>query len=533
MSRTCLCRILTANVIEARYDVERFSLDWTKVKIGEVVHVIDTGHFYLIKDIEELDNENGYLPLDSGPAGSVTSVGITMPVGFNVSNSPIINSGTINITTSLNGIIKGTGSGFATAVSGTDFELPLTFSGGVTRVVNNITVDTALPLARISSLSTNGFIKASGGNGTLTVDTNTYLTASTGVTSISGTSNEISASSATGSVTLSLPNALTFTGKTITGGTFTGGTFGGNASTATALQTGRAINGVNFNGTADITVTAAAGTLTGATLNSTVTASSLTSLGLITSLAASAAQINALTAGQGVISQAVGDSKITILDGDTSGLSGKGSVTFVDSATGYGGEISHYGPLGSGGNTAPAGGLSINAQSSLTISVGGVRSAQFSGLGMNGTLNNCIQSTAAACTTDFPKTNTTLSDVTGLSVNVVAGCTYTFLIKFSAGNTVTGGIKWGLGGTATFTSFRGRFTTDQYDIGSVAHLLVTSGSTSGLILSAGGSGRADIDASGILTCSTSGTVTIQFAQNNTSGTTTLYSGGFIQMVRVS
>jgi hypothetical protein len=58
----------------------------------------------------------------------------------------------------------------------------------------------------------------------------------------------------------------------------------GNAATATALATARAINGVSFNGTADITVTAAAGTLTGATLASGVTASSLTSVGTLGSL---------------------------------------------------------------------------------------------------------------------------------------------------------------------------------------------------------------------------------------------------------
>lgn len=58
----------------------------------------------------------------------------------------------------------------------------------------------------------------------------------------------------------------------------------GNASTATALQTARAINGVNFDGTAAITVAAAAGTLTGATLASGVTASSLTSVGSLAAL---------------------------------------------------------------------------------------------------------------------------------------------------------------------------------------------------------------------------------------------------------
>ena len=58
----------------------------------------------------------------------------------------------------------------------------------------------------------------------------------------------------------------------------------GNAATATALATARAINGVDFDGSAAITVTAAAGTLTGATLASGVTASSLTSVGTLASL---------------------------------------------------------------------------------------------------------------------------------------------------------------------------------------------------------------------------------------------------------
>lgn len=61
----------------------------------------------------------------------------------------------------------------------------------------------------------------------------------------------------------------------------------GNAGTATALQTARLINTVSFNGTADITVTAAAGTLTGATLAAGVTASSLTSVGTLTALTVS------------------------------------------------------------------------------------------------------------------------------------------------------------------------------------------------------------------------------------------------------
>jgi len=71
---------------------------------------------------------------------------------------------------------------------------------------------------------------------------------------------------------------------TVTSDAFAGpltGNVTGNADTATTLATTRAINGVNFDGSAAITVTAAAGTLSGNTLKSSVVASSLTSVGTI------------------------------------------------------------------------------------------------------------------------------------------------------------------------------------------------------------------------------------------------------------
>ena len=60
-----------------------------------------------------------------------------------------------------------------------------------------------------------------------------------------------------------------------------------NASTATKLATARTINGVDFDGSANITVTADANTLTGTTLKSTVVNSSLTSVGTLTGLTTS------------------------------------------------------------------------------------------------------------------------------------------------------------------------------------------------------------------------------------------------------
>ena len=59
-------------------------------------------------------------------------------------------------------------------------------------------------------------------------------------------------------------------------------TTAGTASTATKFASARKINNVAFDGSADITITADAGTLIGTTLNSTVTNSSLTSVGTLT-----------------------------------------------------------------------------------------------------------------------------------------------------------------------------------------------------------------------------------------------------------
>ena len=72
-----------------------------------------------------------------------------------------------------------------------------------------------------------------------------------------------------------------------TTGTHTGAVVGnvtGNASTATSLAATRTINGVEFNGTADIIVPADAGDLEGITLNSTVINSSLTTVGTLDNL---------------------------------------------------------------------------------------------------------------------------------------------------------------------------------------------------------------------------------------------------------
>jgi hypothetical protein len=127
-------------------------------------------------------------------------------------------------------------------------------SGGVT-LIDTGTGLTGGPITGTGTISidntgvTAGSYGSSTTVGTFTVNAQGQLTAAASVaisataigavTSVSGTANEITATG-TNSVVLSLPTALTFTGKTVTGGTFnaTGVTVGGvEVVTLTATQT--------------------------------------------------------------------------------------------------------------------------------------------------------------------------------------------------------------------------------------------------------------------------------------------------------
>lgn len=97
-----------------------------------------------------------------------------------------------------------------------------------------------------------------------------------------------------GSTDVSLgTTATTLTGFSSISSTSFTGALTGNASTATKLAATKNINGIAFDGSADITVTADATTLTGTSLKSTVVGSSLTSVGTITTGVWNGSVINA------------------------------------------------------------------------------------------------------------------------------------------------------------------------------------------------------------------------------------------------
>ena len=154
----------------------------------------------------------------------------------------------------------------------------------------------ATTLAGLSSVTSTSFVGALTGNastvtnGVYTTDTgtvtNTMLAGSIADSKLNQitTANKVanSATTATSANTISAIVARDSSGN-FSAGTITAA-LTGNASTATKLAATKNINGVAFDGSADITVTAAAGTLTGTTLNSSVVTSSLTSVGTLANL---------------------------------------------------------------------------------------------------------------------------------------------------------------------------------------------------------------------------------------------------------
>jgi hypothetical protein len=72
--------------------------------------------------------------------------------------------------TSGTSLLKGNGSGgFTNATAGSDYENPITFSTGLTRLTNTVTVNTSQNISTLSNLTSNGLVKTSGGTGALSI----------------------------------------------------------------------------------------------------------------------------------------------------------------------------------------------------------------------------------------------------------------------------------------------------------------------------------------------------------------------------
>jgi hypothetical protein len=179
----------------------------------------------------------------------------------------------------------------------------------------------------------------------------------------------------------------TSTFNTVQANQFIGATLSGNAASATRLATARTINGVNFDGGANITVPASADSLTGTTINGSVTLSSLTQVGTLSSLNVNDSGI---FVGSGNQLRLFVDSSTPTIRSATGrlnfdmGASGP-DVNFVDSAT----------SLSLGGPNAPA----ITGDNTTNLGITGYK---FAGVYADNFFGNATTATLATTATNLP-----------------------------------------------------------------------------------------------------------------------------------
>lgn len=397
-------------------------------------------------------------PSGGGGSGTVTSVSVVSANGFGGTVATATTTPAITLTTSITGILKGNGTAISAATGGTDYEFPLTFSAPLVRTVNAVSITQA-------TTSTNGYLSSTDWN-TFNGKQNTVSLTTTGT---SGVATFTSGTLNIPNYTYTLPTASTSilggvkvdgTSITISGGVISATTGGSGTVTsvtsadanatvanttttpvitivsAPKLETARTINGTSFDGTGNVTVTAAAGTLTGTTLNSTVVTSSLTSVGTLTSLTVTGNILNsALTASKVVFTDASKNLTSTGIGTSAQFIKGDGSL---DSST----YITANQTITLSGHVTGSGTTAITTTSASKFILQGttdstVSAAQFLGALGTGIVKNTTTTgvLSIAVAADFPTLN---QSTTGNAATVTTNANLTGAITSTGNATVLG-----------------------------------------------------------------------------------------------
>lgn len=350
--------------------------------------------------------------LNSGVTlSSLTQVGTITSGVWNGSAVPIANGGTgqTSAANAINALLPSqTGnSGLFLTTNGTVASWSAAGSGSVTAV---------------SVASANGFTGSSSGGATPAL---TLATSVTGVlkgngTAISAATSGTDYSAGTSALSTGILKSTTTTGALTIAIAADFPTLNQNTSgSAATLTTPRAINGVNFDGSAAITVTAAAGTLTGGTLASGVTLSSLTQVGTIATGVWNGTAVDATHGGTNQTTWTTGD---LLYASGTNTLSklGIGSSTQVLTVSGG---VPTWAAAGGGGGGTSYALQPVNLASTANLTLSGEQ-----------TIDGITTSTSRILVKDQ-------STQTGNGIYTTASGSWTRVTDFTTGAaTLTGGI---------------------------------------------------------------------------------------------
>ncbi|MDP3667511.1 MAG: hypothetical protein Q8R50_12590 [Sediminibacterium sp.] len=489
-------------------------------------------------------HEGNWVLTAAADAGTLSS---TMLAG-NVVSSSLTSLGTLTgltVTNPIAGSITGnaaTATALQTsrAINGVNFngttDITVTAAAATltgTTLASNVTESSLTSVGTLTGLTVSSAINGSvtGSAATVTAASQPAITSVgtlTGLTVSSTINGSVTGSAAT--VTGASQPAITSVG-TLTGLTVSStinGSITGNAATATALQTSRAINGVNFNGTTDITitVTAAAETLTGTTLASNVTGSSLTSVGTLTGLTVSSA-INGSVTGSAATVTAASQPNITTLGSlvsistITTGVWNGTTIAAANGGTG----VANSNTITLGGNINTAGAVSTVGANSLTLTTTGATNVTLPTSGTLGTVLNLLQLSA-----DVNLSSTTLTNVTGLNTFALdAGSTYYFrficLVQSNAGIV---GILLSLNASAAVASIN--FVT-KWPTSATASSYGNFTALQGGTLPTTGPGAVSVEYLLEGTVVTTGAVTFSLQQRSETATQTTVKAGSLGIVQ--
>ena len=449
----------------------------SNAQLGSTVTLTNTGVTNLVAGSNITVNaNNGSVQISSSnPGGTVTSVGLAAPSGLTVTNTPVTSSGTLTLSTTLNGYVSGNGNNGLTA-STTILGSAITgnIAGnaanvtGVVAVINGgtgVTTSTGSGSNVLSNSPT--LVTPNLGQPTYADLTNaTRLPLSSGVTGIlpvanggTGTATPATVAGTGISVSGSFPN------QTITNAGVTNLV----AGSGVTLNTNNGSVTINATGTGGtVTSVSGTGTVQGITLTGNVTSSGSLTLG------GSLSAINLASQVTGTLNVASGGTGTNGLTGYVygNGTSAMTASTTIPTSALTSNSITITAGTGlSGGGTVALGGTT-------TLSNAGVTSV-IAGTGVT------VNSSTGSVTINATGTGGT---VTNLSVTGNSG-----VLAGVATPTTTPAISIGLGNITplSVTTNAGSFTTlNSSGVVNVSNNTASTNTTTGSIVTAGGIGVA-------------------------------------------